>query len=148
MPPRWRPSYQLPDVADARRVCDPSLPAGEAIWVGLHSQPRCVEWGDRGVSESGGACSAVLLHRAAPVTRPATPAGLNSPRAPRLRPGALSPTLQTSCTRTSPCPRRGVYLVAPDADSAEGWVDALLLLAHLAREGRLGGVKAALSVRR
>lgn len=44
-------------------------------------------------------------------------------------------------------PFRGVYLVAADADDAEGWVDAILLLAHLMRLGRLGGVKAALAVR-
>lgn len=42
---------------------------------------------------------------------------------------------------------RGVYLVAADRDDAEGWVDAILLLAHLLRAGRMGGVKAALSVR-
>jgi len=37
--------------------------------------------------------------------------------------------------------------VAADEDDAEGWVDATLLLAHLLRSGRLGGVKAALAVR-
>ena len=45
-------------------------------------------------------------------------------------------------------PCSGVYFVAPDQDDAEGWVDALLLLAHLHRTGGTDGVRAALSVRR
>jgi hypothetical protein len=73
--------YELGDVADARRVNDPSLPAGAPFWLGLQSKPR------------------------------------------------------------------GVYLVAADEDDAEGWVDAILLLSHLRRSGRLGGIKAALAVR-
>ena len=43
---------------------------------------------------------------------------------------------------------RGIYLVAADQDDAEGWVDALLLLSHLLRAGRIGGLQTALSVRR
>jgi hypothetical protein len=39
-------------------------------------------------------------------------------------------------------------LVAPDQDDAEGWVDALLLLSHLLRAGKIGNMQAALSVRR
>lgn len=69
-------------MADARLASDPSLPAGAAIWISLHSQPS------------------------------------------------------------------GVYLVATDIDDAEGWVDALLLLCHLLRAGEVGGVRAALAVRR
>jgi hypothetical protein len=38
--------------------------------------------------------------------------------------------------------------VAPDRDDAEGWVDALLLLSHLLRDGSTEGIQAALSVRR
>jgi hypothetical protein len=38
--------------------------------------------------------------------------------------------------------------VAPDQDDAEGWVDALLLLSNLLRAGKIGGMQAALSVRR
>jgi hypothetical protein len=41
-----------------------------------------------------------------------------------------------------------VYLVAPDRDDAEGWVDALLLAAHLLRSGREDSLRAALAVRR
>lgn len=33
-------SYELADVTDVRLCCDPSLPAGAAFWLGLHSQPR------------------------------------------------------------------------------------------------------------
>lgn len=32
--------YELADVADARRVNDPSLPAGAPFWLGLRSKPR------------------------------------------------------------------------------------------------------------
>ena len=50
---------------------------------------------------------------------------------------------------SSPAPLcRGIYLVAPDQDDAEGWVDALLLLSNLLRAGKIGGMQAALSVRR
>jgi hypothetical protein len=35
-------SYKLSDVADARMVCDPSLPAGAAFWLALYSKPRWV----------------------------------------------------------------------------------------------------------
>lgn len=31
---------ELADVADARLAADPSLPAGAALWVSLHSKPR------------------------------------------------------------------------------------------------------------
>ncbi|KAI3425968.1 hypothetical protein D9Q98_007936 [Chlorella vulgaris] len=47
--------------------------------------------------------------------------------------------------RSSP---RGAYLVAADQDDAEGWIDALLLLSHLLRAGRISGAQAALALRR
>jgi hypothetical protein len=43
---------------------------------------------------------------------------------------------------------RGLYLLAEDADSADAWVDALLLASHLARSGQSGQLAAALSVGR
>lgn len=74
---------------------------------------------------------------------------LGSSRVGRPTNHALSaPCPLSRLTTLLACPCRGVYLVAPGADDAEGWVDALLLLAHLARQGQLGGVKAALAVRR
>lgn len=62
-------------------------------------------------------------------------------------PGHLNSNIPPTHWHPSLFPFRGVYLVAADADDAEGWVDAILLLAHLMRLGRLGGVKAALAVR-
>jgi hypothetical protein len=42
----------------------------------------------------------------------------------------------------------GLYLIAEDADSADAWVDALLLASHLARSGQSAQLAAALSVGR
>lgn len=47
--------YELADVADARRVNDPSLPAGTALWIGLNSQPR---WAGSGGHRSVPGCIA------------------------------------------------------------------------------------------
>jgi len=43
LPPNAAPpaiGFDLADVADVRLAADPSLPAGGAFWLGLHSNPR------------------------------------------------------------------------------------------------------------
>lgn len=72
--------WQLQDITSVRTVCDPSLPAGHAFWLGLAASPA------------------------------------------------------------------GAYLIAAEAEEAEGWVDALSLLLHLSQQQRLEGLQRALAM--
>jgi hypothetical protein len=110
---------ELLDIVAVRRCSDPSLPEGEAFWVGLASRPMV-----SGPRMGAGAC----CHRARHAAR--ARAWVRCTSTPARCMGRMAPSRMND---PPPCraPRQGVYLVADGADEADAWVDALVLAQHL-----------------
>ncbi|EFJ43333.1 hypothetical protein VOLCADRAFT_121444 [Volvox carteri f. nagariensis] len=120
----------LGDVLAVRRVNDPSLPEGEALWLQL-SRPL-------GSSISKGVGS----------LQPQ----LQSPPQGSFRDWEAGPVADgdggssSSSAMEAPCaqPRLCVWLVADDVDSADAWTDALLLAQHVVKSRSPGALAEAL----
>ncbi|GLC41926.1 hypothetical protein PLESTF_000101200 [Pleodorina starrii] len=161
----------LDSILSVRRVNDPSLPEGEALWLQL-SHPL----GTSSISSSstshaatagggGGVSGAQPSSFAHPSSRSSRDRDRHTDRAAASEAGfaasvATQPTGLLGGREENGCgsgsggglaplacapPRLCVWLVADDADSADAWADALLLAGHIVRSRSPAALEEALT---
>ena len=118
---------------DAKLCMDPSLPEGYAIWLALHSQPQGI------FLISGGAFEQEFCNF---IERTKNP--VHCPCSARRMLRRLD--IEGNLTARVAYPTSELYgLVAAEArEDADGWVDGLLMTAHIAASQQLPALASAL----